>query len=181
MVKASLAAYGRLDILCNNAGVGLIRSVIDTSVEEYNAVMDTNVRGVFLCMRFGIPPMLAHGGSVINIASVASFVGFPRDAAYCTSKGAVLMLTRQAALDFASQSVRVNAICPGFIETPMLDQYCQSQPNPLSARDNIIALHPMRRLGAPEDVAGAAVYFASAESTWVTGAALAVDGGLLCQ
>jgi NAD(P)-dependent dehydrogenase (short-subunit alcohol dehydrogenase family) len=118
---------------------------------------------------------------VINMASVASFVGFPRDAAYCTSKGAVLMLTRQAALDFASQSVRVNAICPGFIETPMLDQYCKSQSNPLSARDNIIALHPMRRLGAPEDVAGAAVYFASAESAWVTGAALAVDGGLLCQ
>jgi NAD(P)-dependent dehydrogenase (short-subunit alcohol dehydrogenase family) len=181
MVSASLAAYGRLDILCNNAGVGLIRSVIDTSADEYDAVMDANVRGVFLCMRFGIPAMLVNGGSVINIASVASFVGFPRDAAYCTSKGAVLMLTKQAALDFAPRGVRVNAICPGFIQTPMLDQYCKSQPNPATAMEEVIALHPMRRLGTPDDVASAAVYFASAESAWVTGAALAVDGGLLCQ
>jgi NAD(P)-dependent dehydrogenase (short-subunit alcohol dehydrogenase family) len=181
MVSASLATYGRLDILCNNAGVGLIRSVIDTTADEYDAVMDANVRGVFLCMRFGIPPMLVDGGSVINIASVASFVGFRRDAAYCTSKGAVLMLTRQSALDFATQNVRVNAICPGFIQTPMPDQYCKSQPNPASAMEEVVALHPMRRLGTPDDVAGAAVYFASAESAWVTGAALAVDGGLLCQ
>jgi NAD(P)-dependent dehydrogenase (short-subunit alcohol dehydrogenase family) len=157
MVHTTLATYGRLDVLCNNAGVGLIRSVIDTNVDEYDAVMNTNVRGVFLCMKYGIPPMLAGGGSVINIASVASFVGFPRDAAYCTSKGAVLMLTRQAALDFAVQGVRVNAICPGFIQTSMLDQYCRSQPQPESAREEVVALHPMRRLGTPDDVAGAAV------------------------
>lgn len=181
MVDASLAAFGTVDILCNNAGVGLIRSVVDTTSDEYDAVMDTNVRGVFLCMRFGIPPMLARGGSVINIASVASYVGFPRDAAYCTSKGAVLMLTRQAALDFAPKDVRVNAICPGFIETPMLVQYCASQPNPDSAYQEVVGLHPMGRLGTPEDVAGAAVYFASDDSKWVTGASLAVDGGLLTQ
>jgi NAD(P)-dependent dehydrogenase (short-subunit alcohol dehydrogenase family) len=181
MVRTSIKAFGRLDILCNNAGVGLIRSVVDTSMDQYDTVMDTNVRGVFLCMKFGIPAMQANGGSVINIASVASFVGFPRDAAYCTSKGAVLMLTRQAALDYAAQGVRVNAICPGFIETPMLDQYCRSQPNPATALEEVIALHPMRRLGTPEDVAGAAVYFASPDSNWVTGAALSVDGGLLCQ
>ena len=181
MVNASLAAFGAVDVLCNNAGVGLIRSVIDTSSDEYDAVMDTNVRGVFLCMRFGIPPMLSRGGSVINIASVASYVGFPRDAAYCTSKGAVLMLTRQAALDFASKEVRINAICPGFIETPMLVQYCASQPNPESAYQEVVGLHPMGRLGTPEDVAGAAVYFASDDSKWVTGASLAVDGGLLTQ
>ena len=181
MVDAALAAFGTIDILCNNAGVGLIRSVVDTTTEQYDAVMDTNVRGVFLCMRFGIPPMLARGGSVINIASVASYVGFPRDAAYCTSKGAVLMLTRQAALDFAAKDVRVNAICPGFIETPMLVQYCASQPNPDTAYQEVVGLHPMGRLGTPEDVAGAAVYFACDDSKWVTGASLAVDGGLLTQ
>jgi NAD(P)-dependent dehydrogenase (short-subunit alcohol dehydrogenase family) len=181
MVDASIAAFGTIDILCNNAGVGLIRSVVDTTSDEYDTVMDTNVRGVFLCMRFGIPPMLARGGSVINIASVASYVGFRRDAAYCTSKGAVLMLTRQAALDFAAQGVRVNAICPGFIETPMLGQYCASQPNPETAYQDVVALHPMHRLGTPDDVAGAAVYFASDDSMWVTGASLAVDGGLLTQ
>ncbi len=91
------------------------------------------------------------------------------------------MLTRQAALDFAQQNVRVNAICPGFIYTPMLDQYCRSQPKPETAMEEVVALHPMGRLGTPDDVAGAALYFASNDSTWVTGASLAVDGGLLCQ
>jgi NAD(P)-dependent dehydrogenase (short-subunit alcohol dehydrogenase family) len=181
MVDVSLAAFGAIDILCNNAGVGLIRNVVETSMDEYDAVMDTNVRGVFNCMRMGIPPMLSRGGSVINIASVASFVGFPRDAAYCTSKGAVLMLTRQAALDYAPHNVRINAICPGFIETPMLVQYCAAQPDPGSAYQQVVSLHPMGRLGTPEDVAGAAVYFASDDSKWVTGASLAVDGGLLTQ
>ncbi len=181
MVAAALAAYGTIDILCNNAGVGLIRNVVETSAEEYDAVMDTNVRGVFNCMRAGIPPMLSRGGSVINIASVASFVGFPRDAAYCTSKGAVLMLTRQAALDYAPHNVRINAICPGFIETPMLIEYCAAQPDPDSAYRQVVSLHPMGRLGSADDVAGAAVYFASDDSKWVTGASLAVDGGLLTQ
>jgi NAD(P)-dependent dehydrogenase (short-subunit alcohol dehydrogenase family) len=182
LVEETLARYGRLDILCNNAGVGLLRSVVESTEEEYDYVMDANVRGMFLCMKFAIPPMVeAGGGSVINIASVASFVGFPRDAAYCASKGAALMLTRQAALDFASQGVRVNAICPGFIDTPMLRLYCEGQPDPHAAWGEVLAQHPVGRLGTPADVAGAAVYFASDDSAWVTGAALAVDGGLLCQ
>lgn len=181
MIDAAITTFGTIDILCNNAGLGLIRTVVDTTADEYDAIMDTNVRGVFNCMKMGIPPMLSKGGSVINIASIASFVGLPRDAAYCTSKGAVLMLTRQAALDYAPHDVRINAICPGFIETPMLVQYCASQPEPESAYEEVVSLHPMRRLGTPEDVAGAAVYFASDDSRWVTGASLAVDGGLLTQ
>jgi NAD(P)-dependent dehydrogenase (short-subunit alcohol dehydrogenase family) len=169
-------------VLCNNAGVGLLRSVVDSTMEEYDFVMDPNVRGVFLCMKFGIPPMLAQaGGSVINIASVASFVGFRRDAAYCASKGAVVMLTKQAALDYASDGVRVNAICPAFIDTPMLHVYCEGQPEPETAWDEVVALHPMGRVGTPDDVAGAALFFASDDSAWVTGTALAVDGGFLCQ
>jgi NAD(P)-dependent dehydrogenase (short-subunit alcohol dehydrogenase family) len=182
LVARTLELHGRLDVLVNNAGVGLLRSVVDSTMEEYDYVMEPNVRGVFLCMKYGIPPMLEQGGgSVINIASVASFVGFRNDAAYCASKGAVLMLTRQAALDYAPQQVRVNGICPGFIETPMLHLYCSQQPDPEGAWAEVVAQHPMGRVGTPEDVAGAAAYFASDDSRWVTGAALAVDGGLLCQ
>lgn len=182
MIDRALTLTGNIDALCNNAGVGLIRSVTDTTDEEYAQVMDVNLRGVFLTMRETIPAMVRAGrGSVINIASVASFVGFPNDAAYCASKGAVLMLTRQAALDYAKSGVRVNAICPGFIITPMLDTYCTNQENPETALQDVVDLHPMGRLGTGDDVAAAAAFFASDETTWITGAALPVDGGLLCQ
>ena len=179
LVAATLDRYGRLDVLCNNAGVGLIRSVAETSDEEYDYVMDANLRGVFVCMREAMGPLTEAGGSVVNIASVASFVGFPNDAAYCASKGGVLMLTRQAALDFAPHGVRVNAVCPGFIDTPMFDVYCEGQDDPVAARDEVLALHPIGRLGRPEDVAAAVAFLASDDAAWITGAALPVDGGLL--
>ena len=182
LVEQTLETYGSLDTIVNNAGVGLIRSVVDTTMDEYDTLMDINLRGVFLCMKYAIPPMLEQGvGSVINIASVASFVAFPDDAAYCASKGAVLMLTKQAALDFGMQGVRVNAICPGFIETPMLHEYCEGQGDPEATMADVVAFHPMGRLGQVDDVASAAVYFASDDSAWVTGASLPVDGGMLVR
>jgi NAD(P)-dependent dehydrogenase (short-subunit alcohol dehydrogenase family) len=182
LIHVTLARFNRLDILVNNAGVGIRRTVTESSMEEYDTVMDPNVRGVFLCMKYGIPPMVERqSGSVINMASVASFVGFTRDAAYCASKGAVLMLTRQAALDYAPFGVRVNAICPGFIDTPMLRQYCSQQPDPDAAWREVLAQHPIGRVGTPDDVAGAAVYLGSDDSTWVTGSTITVDGGLLAQ
>jgi NAD(P)-dependent dehydrogenase (short-subunit alcohol dehydrogenase family) len=182
LVRITVETLGRLDILVNNAGVGIRRTVTESTMDEWDEVMEPNVRGVFLCMKYGIRPMVEQGsGSVINMASVASFVGFPRDAAYCASKGAVLMLTRQAALDYAPLGVRVNAICPGFIDTPMLRYYCDQQPDPDAAWQQVLAQHPMGRVGTPEDVAGTAVYLAGDDSTWVTGATIAVDGGLLAQ
>jgi NAD(P)-dependent dehydrogenase (short-subunit alcohol dehydrogenase family) len=182
MVTHAVERFGRLDVLCNNAGVGLIATLVDTSAADYDHVMDVNARGVFLGMKYGIPPMLeCGGGSVINMASAASFVGFERDAAYCASKGAVLMLTRQAALDYARAGVRVNAVAPGFVDTPMLDGYCAAQPDPSAARADVVEAHPMGRLGSPDDIAGAALFLASDDSRWMTGASLAVDGGMTCQ
>jgi len=182
LVSSTIETFGRLDILVNNAGVGIRRTVTESTMDEWDEVMEPNVRGVFLCMKYGIQPMVEQrSGSVINMASVASFVGFTRDAAYCASKGAVLMLIRQAALDYAPMGIRVNAICPGFIDTPMLRYYCSQQPDPDAAWHEVLAQHPMGRVGTPEDIAGAAFYLAGDDSTWVTGSTITVDGGLLAQ
>jgi NAD(P)-dependent dehydrogenase (short-subunit alcohol dehydrogenase family) len=181
MVGMTIEAYGRLDILCNNAGHGGVSSLPELSMEHYDAVMETNVRGVLLCMKYGITPMLEKGaGSIINIASVASYIGLPKSAVYCASKGAVLALTRQAALDFAPHGIRVNAVAPGYIATPMFYSYCDVQPDPQAALNEVMSATPMGRLGTPDDVAGAVLYFASDDSRWVTGTSLVVDGGLLC-
>ena len=182
LARATEGQFGRVDVLCNNAGVGLIRSVVESTEEEYDYVMDVNVRGVFLCCKHFIPAMLAQeSGSVINMASVASFVGFPRDAAYCASKGALVMLTRQLAVDYSQGGVRVNAICPGFIDTPQLQYYVAEQDDPDAALAEVAALHPIGRVGEPDEVAAAAVFLASDEASFITGASLVVDGGLLTQ
>jgi NAD(P)-dependent dehydrogenase (short-subunit alcohol dehydrogenase family) len=182
LVARTLAAFGRIDVLCNNAGVGILRSVVDSTMQEYDYVMDVNVRGVFLCCKHAIPVMLGHGpGAIVNLASVASFVGFREDAAYCASKGAVLMLTRQLSLDYARQGIRVNAVCPGFIETPELRHYVEQQADPAAALAEVVGLHPIGRIGEPAEVAAVAAFLASDDAAFVTGAAVAVDGGLLTQ
>lgn len=182
LVEETVNKWGRLDVLCNNAGVGLLRTVEETSAEEWRNLLSINLDGAFHCSKFAIPAMRRTGkGSIINIASVASFVGFLADAAYCTSKGGLLMLTRQMALDYARENIRVNAICPGFIHTYQLEQYLGQKPDPEAAWAEVLAHHPLGRIGMPEEVAAAAVFFASDESSFVTGAHLAVDGGLLVR
>jgi NAD(P)-dependent dehydrogenase (short-subunit alcohol dehydrogenase family) len=183
LVHNTLNAFGQIDILCNNAGTGLKRALSETSDEDYDTVMDTNVRGMFLCCREVAPHMIQAGsGSIINVASVASFVGFEDSTAYCTSKGAVLGLTRQLALDLAPHGVRVNCVCPGFVETEMMTVYVNSH-DELSedVRKRIVALHPIGRVGRPQEVAAAVLFLASDDASFITGALLPVDGGLLTR
>jgi NAD(P)-dependent dehydrogenase (short-subunit alcohol dehydrogenase family) len=182
MVARVVENLGRIDILCNNAGIGGVAGLLELRMAYYEEVMNTNVRGLLLCMKHSIPSMLDHGaGSVINIASICSYVGLPRSIVYCASKGAVVMATRQAALDFAESGVRVNAIAPGFIGNEMFRAYCDSQEDPQGALNAVLAQIPMRRLGEEDDIAAAATFFASDESRWITGSTLVVDGGTLCQ
>jgi NAD(P)-dependent dehydrogenase (short-subunit alcohol dehydrogenase family) len=182
LVDMTLERFGALDILCNNAGTGLLRAVHETSDEEYELVMDTNVRGIFLACRHAVPQMLEQGrGSIVNIGSVAGSVGFESDAVYCASKGAVLALTRQMALDYSSRGIRVNCVCPGFVETEMMQTFIDSHADPAPVREQIVALHPIGRVGRPEEVAAAAAFFASDDASFVTGTSLAVDGGLLAR
>jgi NAD(P)-dependent dehydrogenase (short-subunit alcohol dehydrogenase family) len=182
VVDTAVARHGRLDILVNNAGIGLLRTVVDTTDEEYERVFDTNVRSVFLFCRYAIPHLQAAGGGVvINIGSVASFVGFEMDAAYVASKGAVLALTRQMALDYATSGVRVNSISPGFIETEMMRTFIDSHTDPARVEAGIVGLHPLGRIGRTDEVAAAAVFLASDEASFITGESIAVDGGLLAR
>lgn len=182
MVRAVIERYKKIDILCNNAGIGLLRSVVDSTEEEWDRLIDINLKGVFLCSKYVIPEMIKnHGGSIINMASAASYVAFQNDAAYCASKGGLLMLTKQMALDYAHYKIRVNCICPGFIITSQLEHYLNQHDDPEAVRKEVESLHPIGRLGTPEDIAYAALYLASDESSFVTGTSLVVDGGLLTK
>ena len=182
LIQKTIDEWGKIDILVNNAGIGMLKSIEDTSSNEWKNIMENNLESVFNCTKRVIPHMRENGGgSIINLASVASYVGFADDAAYCASKGGVLMLTRQTALDYSKENIRVNSICPGFIEAPELIHYLSQTENPKLERQKVIDYHPIGRIGTTEEVANVALFLASDESSFVTGADIAVDGGLLTR
>jgi 2-keto-3-deoxy-L-fuconate dehydrogenase len=174
--------HGRLDILCNNAGIGSTKTVVECEPDEWDRLFAVNVRGVYLGCKYAIPLMIAQGGGVIvNTASVAGLVGFPNRAAYCASKGAVVTLTKQVAVEYVAQGIRCNCICPGTVDTPWVDRLLKEAGDPNALRAELIARQPMGRLGTPEEVARAALYLASDDAAFVTGTALIIDGGLMAR
>lgn len=179
-VDAIIAAQGRIDTVVNNAGITIVGSIMDLSEEQWDRELDINLKSIFLVSRAVWPQMQKQGGGVIlNTASIAGITAIPSDAAYCASKAGVIMLTKCMAVDGAKDKIRVNCVCPGFIDTPMIQGYFDDQADPAAARDYAVRLHPLGRLGQPSDIADAYVYLASADACWVTGTAQVVDGGLL--
>jgi NAD(P)-dependent dehydrogenase (short-subunit alcohol dehydrogenase family) len=179
LVSGVIEAHGRLDWAVNNAGIGgMEAATADYPEEEWDRVLEVNLRGVWLCMKHEISAMERQGhGAVVNVASVLGLVGYPSFSAYNAAKGGVVLLTRTAALEYARLGIRVNAVCPGFVRTPMIADDLAS-PEKEAA---VTALHPMGRLGQPEEVAEAISWLCSDASSFVTGHALVVDGGYTAQ
>jgi meso-butanediol dehydrogenase/(S,S)-butanediol dehydrogenase/diacetyl reductase len=182
MMDATLAAFGRVDVLVNNAGYGTFGTVIDIDEQEWDDLMATNVRGVYLCCKYVIPVMRAQGGGVIvNVASVVAAVGIRNRAAYVASKGAVAALTRAIALDHAEEGIRCNAVAPGTIDTPYYDEVVRRAPDAAAFRKGLEARQPLGRLGTPEEIADAILFLACDEGRFATGSILTIDGGMTAQ
>jgi meso-butanediol dehydrogenase / (S,S)-butanediol dehydrogenase / diacetyl reductase len=182
MVERARQLYGRIDILCNNAGIGSTTDVVGCEPDEWDRVMTVNVKSVYLGCKYAIPHMVAQGGGVIvNTASVAGMVGIVKRASYSASKGAVIALTRQVAIDFVEQGIRVNCLCPGTVDSPWVGRLLGQADDPAAARASLVARQPMGRLGTPEEVAAAALYLASDDAAFITGTGLVIDGGLTAR
>jgi NAD(P)-dependent dehydrogenase (short-subunit alcohol dehydrogenase family) len=179
MTRQAIGATGRIDVLCNNAGIGSTKDPVSCSVEEWDAVFAVNVRGVFLGTRSALPHMLERGtGVIVNTASVAGMVGLRDRAAYCASKGAVIAFTRAVAIQYAGTGIRCNAICPGTVDSPWVQRLLDQSDDPEQRRAELVARQPMGRLGRPAEIARAAVYLASDDASFVTGSEFVLDGGL---
>jgi len=182
MVESAVKKYHRLDIVFNNAGIYIEKLAEDTSEEEWDRILDVNLKGTFLVTKYAIPHMKRQGGGVIiNNSSDAGLVGNRTCPAYCASKGAITIMTKAMALDYAKHSIRVNCVNPGMIDTPMLAQEVARAADPAAYMKRAHEDHPMGRIGRPEEVANAVLFLASDEASFVTGASLSIDGGITAQ
>ena len=177
-VQAAFNAIPRLDILVNNAGIGHVGSVEETELADFQRLFRVNVEGLYLVTKAAIPKLLASEGSIVNIGSVAGLVGMKRRFAYCATKGAVVSMTRQMAIEYAGR-IRVNCICPGTVDTPFVEGYLEKfhKHEKEKVRAELNARQPIGRLGKPEEIAAMVVYLSSAEAGFVTGSTPTIDGG----
>ena len=179
-VEATVRELGRLDILFANAGIGFTGDLLQTTDEDWDRVMDVNAKGVFISCRESIRQMLAQdppGGAVVINGSISGLVGIPGQAPYGPSKGAVVEMTRQLAVEYARRGVRVNCVCPGTVDTALLRRAMQMSEDPQAFLNMLLAGHPIGRIGRPEEIAAAVAFLASDEASFITGAVLAADGG----
>jgi len=177
-VKAAFAAIPRLDILVNNAGIGLVGSVEETDLADFQRLNRINVEGLFLMTKYAMPLLLASHGSIVNIGSVAGMVGVRKRFAYCATKGAVLAMTRQLAVDYPTQ-IRVNCIAPGTVDSPFVEGYLEKyhKHEKEKVRAELNQRQPIGRLGRPEEIANLALYLCSSEANFMNGSVVAIDGG----
>lgn len=178
LVERTVERFGGIDVLCNNAGFGLRGTVATTDEADWDRLMAVNLRGVFLCSKYAMPHLIASGrGRIVNTTSYTALVGIPDRAAYVASKGAISSLTRAMAIDHASENVRVNAVAPGTVSSPLIDRVIAAAADPVATRAEFNQRSPMNRMGEPSEIAEAIAWLASTRSTFATGSILTVDGG----
>lgn len=177
LVTETRAVSGRIHVLVNNAAIQVNKTVEDTTVDEWNREMAVNVGGVFLCSKFFVPHLRETKGAIVNMSSVNGFFVEPMCAGYCATKAAIIGLTKAMAIDHGKDGVRVNCICPGYIDAGLAEGYFQAQPDPAAGRLAAGKLHALWRIGRPEEVGRLAVFLASDDASFMTGAAVVVDGG----
>jgi len=182
VVDRVASRWGRLDILVNNAGIYLQGDVSETSFEDWERLLATNLSGAFLCTKYAVPIMMRNGGGVIiNVSSEAGLVGIKGQVAYNVSKGGLIALTRSCAVDLARKGIRVNCVCPGTTDTPLVQAAVNRSSDPAAARRHLEEIRPLNRLGTSEEIASAILYLARDEAAYATGAILSVDGGYTAQ
>jgi NAD(P)-dependent dehydrogenase (short-subunit alcohol dehydrogenase family) len=182
LISQTIARYGRIDILVNNAGLELAKNAPETTAEEWDRLMGVNLKGVFLCSKATVMQMRQLGGGVIvNVASELGLVGAPGIAAYCASKGGVIQLTKAMAIDHAPDNIRINCVCPGPINTPLLDRIIANSPDCEKERQITGEKTLLKRLGEPREIANVILFLASEESSYMTGSVVVADGGLTAQ
>jgi NAD(P)-dependent dehydrogenase (short-subunit alcohol dehydrogenase family) len=177
LVAFTIEQFSKIDVLVNNAAIQVNKTIEDTSFEEWNAQMSVNVGGVFLCSKLMLPYLKKTGGNIVNMSSVNGYFVEPSCAGYCATKAAIIGLTKALAIDHGHQGIRVNCICPGYIDAGLAEGYFQSQADPAQSRIDAGKLHALWRIGKPEEVAQVAMFLASDDASFVTGSAYVVDGG----
>ena len=178
MIDTTIKTFGKLDILVNNAGYHLSKNVEETSEQEWEFIINTNLRSTFLCSKYAIPHLRKTKGNIINISSMVGLVGQPNAGAYSATKGGQIAMTKGMAIDFAKDGIRINVICPGWIQTPLVEDWFSQQKDPEAAQKYIFGQHPLGRIGTIEECGKAALYLASDDAAFTTGITLNIDGGV---
>ena len=178
MISGVVQAFGQIDMVFNNAGYHISKDVEATSEDEWDFIINTNLKSVFLCSKYAMPHLRKTRGCIINMSSMVGLIGQSNAGAYSASKGGIVAMTKGMALDFAKDGIRVNCICPGWVETPLVEDWFNQQEDPEKARQYIYSVHPLGRIAATEEVGRAALFLASSDASFVTGVALPVDGAV---
>ena len=178
LINTTIEHFGRLDILVNNAGYHISKNAEETSEEEWEFIQNTNLRSTFLCCKYAIPHLRKTKGNIISISSMAGLIGQSRATAYLATKGGQIAMSKGMALDLAHDGIRVNVICPGWIQTPLVEDWFSQQKNPQVEREYVYKKHPLGRIGFIEECGKAALYLASDDAAFVTGITLNIDGGI---
>ena len=178
MINKTIEKFGKLDILINNAGYHISKNVEELSEEEWDFIINTNLKSVFLCSKYAIPHLRKTKGCIINMSSMAGLVGQSNAGAYIATKGGIITITKGMALDFAKDGIRVNCICPGWIKTPLVDDWFSQQPDEKKAREYIDSVHPLGRIGTSEECGRLALFLACEDSSFITGSIATIDGGV---